>query len=55
MLKAHQELEQASLEWHVVEEELDRGGYFAPNTVVAGQNSVRFNVHLIDNDEINRP
>ena len=49
MLKAHQELEQASLERQVVEEELDRGGYLAPDravlepsTVVAGRNSVKF-------------
>ena len=62
MLKARQELEQASLKRQVVEEELDRGGYLAPDRailepsrVVAGQNSVKFNDHLINNDEINRP
>ena len=62
MLKARQELEQASLERQVVEEELDRGGYLAPDRailepsrVVAGRNSMKFNDHLINNDEINRP
>ena len=62
MLKARQELEQASLERQVVEEELDRGGYLAPDRailepsrVVAGRNSVKFNDHLINNDEINWP
>ena len=62
MLKARQELEQASLERQVVEEELDRDRFlapdravFEPNTVETGQNSVKFNDHLINSDEINRP
>ena len=61
MLKARQELDQASLELQVVEEKLDRGEYLAPDraifksvAVMAGLYSVRFNDHLINNNKMNR-